>query len=91
MDISRDSYKRWIILNVKLRCCGSGGELARTKEVYLVCFERVGNCHRFMLVDKIKGLMLDDACRRVNRLVTALPDLVKASYGSITKALHVEA
>jgi hypothetical protein len=28
------------------------GELVRTKEVYLVCFERVGgNCHRFLLVE----------------------------------------
>ncbi len=67
------------------------GELARTKDVYLVCFERVGNCHRFLLVDMIKGLMLDDACRRVNKLVIERPDLVKASYDNIAKALRVEA
>ena len=67
------------------------GELARTKDVYLVCFERVGNCHRFLLVDMIKGLMLDDGCRRVNQLVTERPDLVKACYDNIAKALRVEA
>jgi hypothetical protein len=67
------------------------GELAMTKDVYLVCFERVGNCHRFLLVDMIKGLMLDDACRRVDQLVTGRPDLVKASYDNIAKALRVEA
>jgi hypothetical protein len=67
------------------------GELARTKEVYLVCFERVGNCHRFLLVDMIKGLMLDDACSRVNQLVIERPDLVKASYDTIAIALRVEA
>ena len=67
------------------------GELAGTKEVYLVCFERVGNCHRFLLVDMIKGLMLDDGCRRVNQLVSERPDLVKASYNNIAKALRVEA
>src|SRR5659263_789759 len=33
------------------------GELARTRDVYLVCFEKKGNCHRFLLVDMIKGLM----------------------------------
>jgi len=32
------------------------GELARTKEVYLVCFERVGHCHRFLLVDMINKM-----------------------------------
>ncbi|MCE8426162.1 MAG: DUF488 family protein [Candidatus Methanoperedens sp.] len=66
-------------------------ELARTKDVYLVCFERVGNCHRFLLVDMIKGLMLDDACRRVNKPVIARSDLVKASYDTIAKALRLEA
>ncbi|MCE8424487.1 MAG: hypothetical protein J5U17_01750 [Candidatus Methanoperedens sp.] len=30
------------------------GEIAMTKEVYLVCFEGAGNCHRFLLVDMIK-------------------------------------
>ena len=67
------------------------GELARTRDVYLVCFEKKGNCHRFLLVDMIKGLMLDDACRRVNELVIARPDLVKASYDNIAKELCVEA
>ncbi|MCX9076135.1 MAG: hypothetical protein OIN88_16040 [Candidatus Methanoperedens sp.] len=67
------------------------GELAETKDVYLVCFERVGNCHRFLLVDMIKGLMLDDGCRRVNQLVSERPDLVKACYDNIAKALRVEA
>jgi hypothetical protein len=67
------------------------GTLAKTKDVYLVCFERVGNCHRFLLVDMIKGLMLDDACRLVNQLATERPDLVKAGYDNIAKALRVEA
>ena len=42
------------------------GELAMTKDVYLVCFERVGNCHRFLLVDMIKRAMIIEACRRMN-------------------------
>jgi len=33
------------------------GEQARTKDVYLVCFERAGNCHRFLLVDMINKLV----------------------------------
>jgi len=32
------------------------GELARTKDVFLVCFERVGHCHRFLLVDMINKM-----------------------------------
>ena len=67
------------------------GELARTKDVYLVCFERVGNCHRFLLLDMIKRAMIIEACRRMNQLVTERPDLVKASYDNIAKALRVEA
>jgi hypothetical protein len=67
------------------------GELSRTKEVYLVCFERVGNCHRFLLVDMIKRVMIIEACRRMNQLVIDRPDLVKASYDSIAKELRVEA
>jgi hypothetical protein len=67
------------------------GELARTKEVYLVCFERVGNCHRFLLVDMIKRAMIIEACRRMNQLVTERPDLVTASYNHIAKELCVEA
>ena len=43
------------------------GELAGTKDVYLVCFERVGNCHRFLLVDMIKRTMIIEACRRMNQ------------------------
>ncbi|CAG0948151.1 hypothetical protein METP3_00002 [Methanosarcinales archaeon] len=59
------------------------GELARTKEVYLVCFERVGNCHRFLLVDMIKRAMIIEACRQMN--------LVKAGCDNIAKALPLEA
>ncbi len=59
------------------------GELARTKEVYLVCFERVGNCHRFLLVDMIKRAMIIEACRQMN--------LVKAGCDNIAKAPPVEA
>lgn len=33
------------------------GELAKSKDVFLVCFERVGNCHRFLLVDMIRNLV----------------------------------
>jgi hypothetical protein len=67
------------------------GELAKTKDVYLVCFERVGNCHRFLLVDMIKRAMIIEACRRMNQLVTERPDLVTASYDNIAKELCVEA
>ena len=67
------------------------GELARTKEVYLVCFERVGNCHRFLLVDMINGFMLDEAHRGGNNLVNDRPDFVNAGYDNIAKALRVEA
>jgi hypothetical protein len=67
------------------------GELARTKDVNLVCFERVGNCHRFLLVDMIKRAMIIEACRRMNQLVIARPDLVKAGYDNIAKELRVEA
>lgn len=35
------------------------GELAKTRDVYMVCFERVGNCHRFLLVDMIRSAMLN--------------------------------
>ncbi len=33
------------------------GNLAKTKDVYLVCFERKGNCHRYLLVDMINKMM----------------------------------
>lgn len=33
------------------------GRLAKTRNVYLVCFERKGNCHRFLLVDMIRKLV----------------------------------
>ncbi|MFZ3168537.1 MAG: DUF488 family protein [Candidatus Methanoperedens sp.] len=59
------------------------GDLARTKEVYLVCFERMGNCHRFLLVDMIKRAMIIEACRQMN--------LVKAGCDNIAKAPRVEA
>ena len=42
------------------------GELTSTRDVYLTCFERVGNCHRFLLVDMIKRAMIIEACRRMN-------------------------
>ncbi len=32
-------------------------ELSKKKDVFLVCFERVGNCHRFLLMDMIKELI----------------------------------
>ena len=41
------------------------GTLARTRDVYLVCFERVGNCHRFLLVDMIKREMIMEEARRM--------------------------
>jgi uncharacterized protein YeaO (DUF488 family) len=59
------------------------GELSRTKDVYLVCFEGVGNCHRFLLVDMIKRAMIIEECRRMN--------LVKAGCDNIAKALPVGA
>jgi len=46
------------------------GELAGTKDVYLVCFERVGNCHRFLLVDMIKReMIMEEASRMKERAV----------------------
>lgn len=39
------AYMRWI------------GERAKIVDVYLVCFERVGHCHRFLLMDMIKKLV----------------------------------
>jgi uncharacterized protein YeaO (DUF488 family) len=33
------------------------GELAKTRDVYLVCYERVGHCHRFLLMDMIAKLV----------------------------------
>jgi len=59
------------------------GELARTKDVYLVRFERVGNCHRFLHVDMIKRAMIIEACRWMN--------LVKTGCDNIAKALPVGA
>jgi hypothetical protein len=56
-----------------------------------MCFERVGNCHRFLLLDMIKRAMIIEACRRMNQLVTERPDFVKASYDTIAKELRVEA
>jgi hypothetical protein len=41
------------------------GTLAMTKDVYLVCFERVGNCHRFLLMDMIKREMIMEEARRM--------------------------
>lgn len=67
------------------------GELARTKDVYLVCFEKKGNCHRFLLVDMIKRAMIIEACRRMNQLVVENPVIVEAAYEGIAKELRVEA
>ncbi len=67
------------------------GNLAKTRDVYLVCFERVGNCHRFLLVDMINTLTMEEVGRRVNRVVAGRPGLVDASYNNIAKALRVEA
>jgi uncharacterized protein YeaO (DUF488 family) len=33
------------------------GELAKRKDVFLVCFERKGHCHRFLLMDMIEELV----------------------------------
>ena len=33
------------------------GKLAKSRDVYLVCFERKGNCHRFLLKDMIDMMM----------------------------------
>jgi len=43
------------------------GELAKEKDVFLVCFERVGNCHRFLLMDLIKREMIMEEARRMNQ------------------------
>jgi uncharacterized protein YeaO (DUF488 family) len=67
------------------------GELARTKEVYLVCFERVGHCHRFLLMDMIRNLLFEESCKRLNRLVVERPKLVETAYMNISKELCVEA
>jgi hypothetical protein len=66
------------------------GELAMTKDVYLVCFERVGHCHRFLLVDMIKRAMIIEACRRMNQLVVKNPVLVDAAYEGIARELRLE-
>ena len=31
-------------------------ELSQIKDVYLVCFEKEGHCHRFLLLDLIDGM-----------------------------------
>jgi len=59
------------------------GELARTKDVYLICFEKKGDCHRFLLVDMIKRAMIIESCRRMN--------LVTAGCDNIAKALPIGA
>ncbi len=43
------------------------GNLAKTKDVYILCFERKGNCHRFLLVDMINEMMrgpIDVPCQQ---------------------------
>ncbi len=67
------------------------GELARTKDVFLVCFERVGPCHRFLLVDMIVSLLLEESCKQLNRLVIERPELVETAYMNISKELRAEA
>ncbi len=68
------------------------GKLARTRDVYLVCYERKGNCHRFLLVDMIKKLLLEEECNKLNRLVNERPDIVAKASDNIAKALrYVEA
>jgi len=66
------------------------GELAKTKDVYLVCFEKKGNCHRFLLVDMIRDLLLEESCKRLNQLVAENPVLVEAAYEGIARELRVE-
>ncbi len=63
------------------------GELAKRRDVYLVCYERKGNCHRFLLVDMIKKLLLEEECTKLNRLVNECPDLVAKASDNIAKAL----
>lgn len=67
------------------------GELAKRKDVYLVCQERVGHCHRFLLVDIIKKLALEEGCKRLNQLVIDRPDLVEKARDNIARALSAEA
>ncbi|MCE8429553.1 MAG: DUF488 family protein [Candidatus Methanoperedens sp.] len=67
------------------------GELARTKDVFLVCFERFSPCHRFLLVDMIVSLLLEESCKQLNRLVIERPDLVETAYMNISKELRAEA
>ncbi len=66
------------------------GNLAKTKDVYLLCFERKGNCHRFLLVDMIRDLLLEESCKRVNEAVSKNPALVEAAYTGIAKELRAE-
>lgn len=34
--------------------------MAKTKDVYLICYEKTGNCHRFLLIDMITRLDEED-------------------------------
>lgn len=58
--VSWDEYvERFVKEMENPRCINEmqrNGELARTKDVYLVCQERIGHCHRFLLVDMIRKL-----------------------------------
>lgn len=34
--------------------------MAKVKDIYLICYEKTGNCHRFLLMDMIAKLDEDD-------------------------------
>lgn len=34
--------------------------MSKVKNVYLICYEKTGNCHRFLLIDMINKLDEDD-------------------------------
>lgn len=68
----------------------SVGNLAKTKDVYLVCFERKGNCHRFLLVDMINRLMAPASTdyERINKFVCEHPKCVDMASADIAAALR---
>ncbi len=59
--VNVDEYTRRFIEEMNVKQCVDEmrriGELSKTKDVYLVCWERVGFCHRFLLIDMIKKLV----------------------------------
>jgi hypothetical protein len=68
----------------------SVGNLAKTKDVYLVCFERKGNCHRFLLVDMINRLTAPASVDygRINKFVSEHPKCVDMASADIAVALR---